>query len=399
MGAVKIENSINQIDPALSLIDNQLDEVLQKIVMEATTFSGFPISLVSLVMNQIQYFKAHVGLPLELAISRATDRCSSLCQFVVETGKPFIVEDTTVRPELPQDLIKPYNIISYFGFPVTVSGKVVGSLCLIDVKKNFLTEEIRLRMLELAHKASQHLQSLKKGMSGEQILLEKASVPAISEIRNILAALTLASGQSSHLSDQLNPLFFLLQEFTQKKLSAEEFTRGIIALQDTVRSYQKIPALLKIIQSSVHRMSGAIYGLEGALILKPSSMNCEIKDILNASENLSHHLTKLVGGVSWDSANERYLLKVPQNLAITLLGSLLTSISENALRANLDTHGILGHIEKVNDAVRIRLHFQGMPAFEWATLQSILSILACNCKAVKLVSDKECIELHLPIAA
>ena len=398
MGAVKIDNFLKPLDSIFS-VDNQLDEVLQQIAVDATVFSGIPICTVTLVMNQIQYFKAHIGLPPELAISRATDRCSSLCQFVVETEKPFIIEDTTSHPELPQDLIKQYNIISYFGFPVTVSGKVVGSLCLMDVKKNTMSDELRIRMIELADKAGQHLQSLKKGMSGEQLLLEKASVPAISEIRNILAALTLASGQSAHLSEQMNPIFFLIQEFFQKKLSAEELTRGLTALQDTARTYQKIPTLLKIIQSSVHRMSGAIYGLEGALILKPGAMNCEIKDILNASENLSHHLTKLVGGVSWHSANDRYLLKVPQNLAITLLGSLLTSISENALRANLDTHGILGRIEKVNDAVRIRLHFQGMPAFEWVTLQSIISILACSHEAVKLVSDKEGIELHFPIAA
>ncbi len=398
MGAVKLESLIKPLDSLFS-VDNQLDEVLQQIAVDATTFSGIPICAVTLVLNQIQYFKAHIGLPPELAISRATDRCSSLCQFVVETEKPFIIEDTNLHPELPQELIKPYNIVSYFGFPVTVSGKVVGSLCLIDVKKNSLSEDLRARMLELADKAGQHLQSLKKGMTGEQILLEKASVPALSEIRNILAALTLASGRSAQLSEQMNPIFFLLQEFSQKKLTADELLRGIVSLQDTVRSYQKIPTLLKLIQNSVHRMSGAIYGLEGALILKPGAMNCEIKDILNASENLSHHLTKLVGGVSWQSANERYRLKVPQNLAITLLGSLLTSISENALRANLDTHGILGRIEKINDSVSIRLHFQGMPSFEWATLQSILSILACSSEAVKLVSDKEGIELHFPIAA
>lgn len=120
------------MDNFLNVIDTKLDLVLQKIVTEASEISGFPISLVSLVMADIQFFKAHIGLPPDLAISRATDRCSSLCQFVVETKKPFFIEDATTHPELPQELLKLYNIVSYFGFPVSVSGEVVGSLCLID---------------------------------------------------------------------------------------------------------------------------------------------------------------------------------------------------------------------------------------------------------------------------
>ncbi len=397
MSAPKLENLALPTDPGLSIVDTKLDVVLQKIVGEAKSITGFPISLVSIVMNQIQYFKAHVGLPPDLAISRATDRCSSLCQFVVDRAAPLSIEDIAMHPDLPQELIQRYGIVSYFGFPVVVNGTTVGSLCVIDVKKNSLHQTVRSRMHELALKAGQHMQSLKKGTGSDLILLEKASTPAISEIRNILGALTLASGQAAHLTQQINPIFFLLQEHADGRITSDELLRGLSSLNDTIRSHQKVPTLLQLIQNSVTRMTGTMYGLEGALSLRPSSVTCEVADILVAGESLSHHLTKLVGGVSWSSLSERLHLQVPKNFAITFLGSILTSIAETALRNNLDMSGIQGCVERDQDHVAIKLYFAGMPHFEWATLQSILSILACASETVSLTASDQGLLIRLPL--
>ncbi len=140
-----------------------------------------------------------------------------------------------------------------------------------------------------------------------------------------------------------------------------------------------------------------MYGLEGALSLKSGALSCEVADILVAGESLSHHLTKLVGGVSWSPPTERYHLKVPKNFAITFLGSVLTSISETALRNNLEMSGIQGLVEKDQSHIIIKLYFAGMPHFEWATLQSILSILACGCESVTLNANDQGLAIHLPL--
>ena len=94
-----------------------------------------------------------------------------------------------------------------------------------------------------------------------------------------------------------------------------------------------------------------------------------------------------MGGVSWTPTKERLTLKVPQNFAITLLGSILTSVAESALRANLKSPGIKGKVEKKQDRVSIHLTVDGMPAHEWGTLQSVLSILSCGSDAVSLKAD------------
>ena len=51
-----------------------LDAELQGIVTEAAAATQSPIGLVSLVLDHTQFFRAHVGLPPELAATRSTDR-------------------------------------------------------------------------------------------------------------------------------------------------------------------------------------------------------------------------------------------------------------------------------------------------------------------------------------
>ena len=50
------------------------DYELQEIVKEAALELNSPIALVSLVLDQVQFFKAHIGLPPVLASSRGTHR-------------------------------------------------------------------------------------------------------------------------------------------------------------------------------------------------------------------------------------------------------------------------------------------------------------------------------------
>ncbi len=56
-----------------------------------------------------------------------------------------------------------------------------------------------------------------------------------------------------------------------------------------------------------------------------------------------------------------------------------------------------GLVEKDQNHIIIKLYFAGMPHFEWATLQSILSILACGCEAVTLTSREQGLSIHLPL--
>lgn len=110
------------------------DSILDACIEEAARLSGAPIALVSLVMRHVQLFRAHRGLPPELALSCATSRRSSFCQFAVRDERPFLVEDAVGDPRVPKELVERYGIQAYAGVPVRVDGQVLGTLCVIDVQ-------------------------------------------------------------------------------------------------------------------------------------------------------------------------------------------------------------------------------------------------------------------------
>ena len=94
------------------------DIELQGIVKKAAEELNSPIALVSLVLDQVQFFKAHIGLPPVLASARGTHRDASFCQFVVRDGEPFEVNDAASDPRIPQHVVKEYNIQAYLGVPI-----------------------------------------------------------------------------------------------------------------------------------------------------------------------------------------------------------------------------------------------------------------------------------------
>jgi GAF domain-containing protein len=195
-----------------ALLDRTPDPELEQLVAQAARVSGFPIALVSLVANQIQFFRAQTGLPPDLAASLATDRCTSFCQYVVAGTEPLRIEDATLEPALPTDLVERYGIRAYVGFPVRVAQRVVGSLCVIDVKPGRL-EPPQLEELErLAQAASARLETLARQWA-------PPANPA--EEQSHRAWMAVAEVQS---------LASLSEQFASGKLSFEEFQRGLGAL-------------------------------------------------------------------------------------------------------------------------------------------------------------------------
>ena len=59
------------------------DPKLAEIVSQAANNLSTPMAMVTMVLEKIQFFKAHYGLPTDLAVLRSTERDVSFCQFVV----------------------------------------------------------------------------------------------------------------------------------------------------------------------------------------------------------------------------------------------------------------------------------------------------------------------------
>jgi hypothetical protein len=201
---------LNTFDEAL--LDRTPDPELERLVARGAEVSGFPIALVSLVVSQIQFFRAHVGLPPDLEASRATDRCISFCQYVVAGEQPLRIEDSWLEPALPTDLVERYGIRAYVGFPLHVAGKTVGTFCVIDTKPGQLKPAQLEELSQLAQAASARLEAL----------AGKWAPPAnVAEEKSHRAWMAVAESQS---------LMSLSEQFAAGKLTFEEFQRGLGAL-------------------------------------------------------------------------------------------------------------------------------------------------------------------------
>jgi GAF domain-containing protein len=140
---------------ALGLTAQEVDEVLQRTVEEAAARLNLPTAMVSIVMDEAQWFAAHTGLSPWMAEARGTPVEWSFCANAVRSGEPFVVEDATTHP-LVKDIpiVSLDNVRCYAGIPlVTSTGKTLGTLCVIGTEPHTFTEAELDTLRELAKQA------------------------------------------------------------------------------------------------------------------------------------------------------------------------------------------------------------------------------------------------------
>jgi hypothetical protein len=115
-------------------MDTPTEAVFDRLTRLAAHLTNTPVSLVSLVDGNRQWFKSIVGLPDPWASRRETPLSHSFCQHVVIGQKPLVVSDAREIDFLKDNLAIPdLNVIGYLGMPLTTSdGYTMGSLCVID---------------------------------------------------------------------------------------------------------------------------------------------------------------------------------------------------------------------------------------------------------------------------
>ena len=138
----------------LNLLDSPAEPSFDRLTQLVCRFLDVPVSLVSLVDDQRQFFKAACGLGGWAGAARQTDLTHSFCQHVVNSGEPLIVADAREHPLLKTNLAIPdLGVIAYMGFPIrNPDGFVLGSFCAIDTKPRAWTQsevELMANLVEL----------------------------------------------------------------------------------------------------------------------------------------------------------------------------------------------------------------------------------------------------------
>jgi PAS domain S-box-containing protein len=135
-----------------ALLDTPPEEAFDRLTRMAARLLGTPVSLISLVADDHQFFKSATGLPEPWASQRTVPISFSFCGGVVATGEPLVLEDARRHPLLRHNpVIRELGWVSYAGVPlVTREGQVIGSFCVIDKTPRLWSERDIALLKDLA---------------------------------------------------------------------------------------------------------------------------------------------------------------------------------------------------------------------------------------------------------
>jgi len=186
----------NRLDAlrAYSILDTLPDDDYDNLTAIASEICGTPISLISLLDNDRQWFKSHHGLE----ISETPIEYSFCAHAVYEPNKLFVVEDARQDERFRNNPLvtgEPF-IAFYAGVPlVTEDGSPLGTLCVIDRKPKRLTESQKqslealsrqvMKLLEL-RRHKHELQKANQLLAEKNSMLQKFASLAATDIKSPL---------------------------------------------------------------------------------------------------------------------------------------------------------------------------------------------------------------------
>ncbi len=299
------------------------DEQLMRIVQDAAMKLKTPIALVTVVMEQLQFFKAHYGLPDDLAESRGTDKDVSFCQFIVNTEQPLELVDAKDMPGIPQKLVEEYGIRAYLGMPIKSNNQVIGSLCVLDTEPHSFSEEEKENLKNLADHVNNRLIELNSSRKKDHSsLIGKAAFPALEEVMDSIRPMKASVSDGMVAARELSTFIKMIETTVYGKgLSIEEVRK---ILKDAKSAVERCENGLYDIEVSIGDAQDSLTALEHMFETKGSTM---LSEVAESGRELARHVTKEVGGVILPEIEFDPTISTSKTLGSSIVALTLTLVA------------------------------------------------------------------------
>ncbi len=140
------------------LLNPEREPVLDRVTAKMSRVFEVPLAAITLVDRDRQYYKAHTGLPGELADEGEVPRDLSICAHVVAANALVVVEDLKRdRRFTGNPMLVKHALRFYAGAPIrATNGMAIGALCVMDNEpRRFSRRERRLLEENAAEVASE----------------------------------------------------------------------------------------------------------------------------------------------------------------------------------------------------------------------------------------------------
>jgi diguanylate cyclase (GGDEF)-like protein len=143
----------------LGILDTEPEAEFDRFTALAAELLKAPVSTITLIDNDRQFWKSAYGITGSWAEARGTPLSHSLCQEPVTTGRPLVLSDLRADRERADCLaLRALDVVAYAGMPLVLTdGFAVGALCVIDHEPHEWSEADLRILSDLAQMVSSML--------------------------------------------------------------------------------------------------------------------------------------------------------------------------------------------------------------------------------------------------
>jgi signal transduction histidine kinase/CheY-like chemotaxis protein len=266
------------------VLDTEAEKIFDDLTQLAAQICNTPITLISLVDPNRQWFKSKVGLDAE-----ETSRDIAFCAHAIHHKEIFEVEDTLLDKRFfDNPLVKSApNIRFYAGTPlVSHNGHAIGTLCVIDDKPNKLTE-IQRQALEVLGRSVISQMELRKNIKELKQANEHKTEFLSNMSHELRTPLNAIIGFSRLMLDDIHH-HQLPAKFSEYISHIDYSGKRLLSVVNSVIDLNKIEAGMMQVQVELICIREFIKDLEGMLAITANEKDVAFS--VNISDNVPTHL-------------------------------------------------------------------------------------------------------------